>query len=80
MREGYDNRSVYVCVCLSVCYSASGYILVYMSKMRRCTVSCRLLKIRIVWTSLQCFVQEIWHHLPAMMIGDLALSRQKAQQ
>ena len=43
-----------MCVCLSVTSLAATY-LVYMSKVRLYTVSCRLLKICIVWTSLETF-------------------------
>ena len=45
---------VCVCVCVSVTVLAATY-LVYMSKMRRYTVSCRFLKICIVWSSLKTF-------------------------
>ena len=45
---------VCVCVCVSVTALAATY-LVYMSKVRRYTVSCRLLQICIVWTSLKTF-------------------------
>ena len=72
MRKGYSS----CCVCVSVTALVATY-LVYMSKVRQHTVSCRLLKICIVWTSLKMFVWEIWHHLPATMIGDSALSQQK---
>ena len=55
-----------MCVCmfvrlsvrLSVCVSVTVLVathLVYMSKVRRYTVSCRLLKVCIVWTSLKMF-------------------------
>ena len=54
---------VSVSVCLSLCCHASGYILAYVSKVRRHTVSCRLLKVWIVWTSLKMFPS-----------GDMALS------
>ena len=58
MCEGYGNRSVCVCICLcvSVTVLAATY-LVYMSKVRWYTVSCRLLKICtcIMWTSLKMF-------------------------
>ena len=40
---------------MSVTALAATY-LVYMSKVRRFTVSCRLLKICIVWTSLKTFL------------------------
>ena len=46
------------CVCVSVCLSVTALAatyLVYMSKVRWYTVSCRLLKICIVWTSLKTF-------------------------
>ena len=48
MRESYGSR-------VSVCYRASSYIPGLMSKVRRHTVSCRILKICIVWTSLKMF-------------------------
>ena len=58
MREGYGSHSVCLsvglCVYLSVTTLAATY-LVYMSKVRRHSVSCRLLKICIVWTSLKTF-------------------------
>ena len=41
-------------MCLSVTALAATY-LVYISKVRRYTVSCRLLKICFVWTSLKTF-------------------------
>ena len=41
-------------MCVSVTALAATY-LAYMSKVRRYTVSCRLLKICIVWTSLKTF-------------------------
>ena len=69
MREGYGSCSM----SLSVTTLAVTY-LVYMSKVRQYVVSCRLLNVCIVWTSLKHFVQEIWRHLPVMTIGDLALS------
>ena len=43
-----------MCVCVSDTSLAATY-LVYMSKVRRYTVSSRLLKICIVWTSLKMF-------------------------
>ena len=49
MRESYGSR-----VCVSVTALAAIY-LVYTSKMWRHTVSCRLLKICIMWTSLKTF-------------------------
>ena len=57
---------------MSVTALAATYM-VYVSKVRRHTVSCRLIKICIVWTLLKTF------HLGDMalfakMIGDLALS------
>ena len=63
MREGYGNRSVYVYVyvCVLVCLSVTTLVatyLVYMSKVRRHIVSCRFLKICIVWTSLKMFCSE----------------------
>ena len=64
---------VYMCVCVSVTVLVATY-LVYVSKVRRHTVSCRLLKICIVWTSLKRFTWEIFHHLPATMFSDSALS------
>ena len=42
-----------VCVCLHVLLVAT--YLVYMSKVRSHTVSCRLLKVHTVWTSLKTF-------------------------
>ena len=45
-------------VVLSVCVSVTtltAIYLVYVSKVRQYTVSCRLLNIRIVWTSLKTF-------------------------
>ena len=49
-----------------------------MSKVRLYTVSCRPLKICIiVWTLLKTFCLGDMRHLPAMMIGDSALSQQK---
>ena len=50
MRKGYGNH----CVCVSVTTLAATYV-VYMSKARRHTVSCRLLKVCIVWTLLKMF-------------------------
>ena len=73
MREGYGSRSVY----LSVCYCASCYIpgsYNCMSKVMRYRVSCRLLKISIVWTSLGMFCSG---DMPVTMIGDSALSPPK---
>ena len=52
--RGYGNRSVCVSMCLSVTALAATY-LVDMSKVRHYTVSCRLLKICILWTSLKMF-------------------------
>ena len=55
MHEGYSSR---VCVCLSDCVSVTALVatyLVYMSKVRWHAVSCRLLKIYIVWTMLKMF-------------------------
>ena len=45
---------VVLCVCVSVTALAATY-LVYMSKVRQYTVSCRLLKTYIVWTPLKMF-------------------------
>ena len=54
MHKGYGNRFVSVSTC--VCYCASGYIPgLCISKVRQHTVSCKLLKICIVWTSLKTF-------------------------
>ena len=59
--EGYNSRMgvhVCVCVCLSVCLFDTIVVatyLVYMSKVRRHTVSCRLEKLSMVWTSLKMF-------------------------
>ena len=50
----YARVTVIVCVCVSVTALAATY-LVYMSKVRRYMVSCRLLQVCIVWTSLQIF-------------------------
>ena len=47
MRKDYDGR--FVCVSVTATY------LVYTSKVRQYTVSCRLLKLNIVWTSLKTF-------------------------
>ena len=58
-------------LCVSVTALAATY-LVYMSKVKwhNIIVSCRLLKIHgFCWKR---FVQEIWHYLPATMIGDSA--------
>ena len=52
MCEGYNSRFVSVCVSVTVLVATYP---VYMSKVRRHTVSCRLLKIHIVWTSLKTF-------------------------
>ena len=54
MLYGYSTRFVCLCVCLSVTTLAATY-LVYMFKVRRYTVSCRLLKTCIVWASLKMF-------------------------
>ena len=43
-----------MCVCVSVTVLVTTY-LVYISKVRRYMVSCGLLKIYIVWTSLRTF-------------------------
>ena len=68
-----------VCVCVSVCLSVrlsvtmlAAIYLVCMFEMKRDRVPCRLLKICIEWTSLilNIYVREIWHNLPAAMIGD----------
>ena len=54
MCEGYSNRCVCVCVCVSVSVTVLvATYLAYMSKVRRHTVSCRLLKICIAWTLLK---------------------------
>ena len=56
MHEGYSTwfvcESVSECVCLFATTLVATY-LVYMSKVWRYTVSCRLLKMCIVWTSLK---------------------------
>ena len=52
---------VVLCVCVSVTTLVATY-LVYMSKVRWYTVSCRVLRICIVWTSLKTFC-----------LGDMAL-------
>ena len=63
-----------VCVCLSVTALAATY-LVCTSKLRHHRVPCGLLKLWIVWISLKIlFVREIRSDLPAIMIGDSALS------
>ena len=57
MREGYGNR-VCVCLCICVCVTtlaATYLVLNYMSELRLHTVSCRFLKICIVWTLLKMF-------------------------
>ena len=61
MHEGYGNRFVSECVRRSVTTLMAAYP-VYMSKVRRHTVSCWLLKICIVWTLLKTF-----------RLGDMAL-------
>ena len=63
-----------LCVCLCVCYHAIGYIPgSYMFRIRRHTVSWRLLKIIIVWISLKTFpLGDMVSYLPAMMIGNSA--------
>ena len=53
MCEGYGSR-VCVCVCVCIILLAVTY-LDYISKVRRHTVSCGLLKICIVWTLLKTF-------------------------
>ena len=56
MREGYGSH--FVCVCVSACLSVtalSATYLVCMSKLRHRRVSCRLLKLCIVWISLKIF-------------------------
>ena len=58
MREGYGTRFVCVCKHVSVTVLAATYlvnIIIIMSKVRQYTVSCRLLKIHIVWTLLKTF-------------------------
>ena len=81
MREDYSSHSVCVCVCVCVCVTAlAATYLICMSKVRHHRVPCRLLKIYFVWTSLKCFVREIWRDLPATMIHDSALSRQETHQ
>ena len=62
--------SVYLSVYVSVTVLMATY-LVYMSKVRQNAVSCKLLKICIVWTSLKRFVWEIWRYLPATMTRQL---------
>ena len=54
MRGGYSSRFVSECVCVSVTMLEATY-LVCMSNLRQHTVSCRLLKICIVLTSLKTF-------------------------
>ena len=73
------RRVTVVVLCVSVTTLAATY-LNCMSKVRHHRVPCRLLKICIVWTLLKMFIQEIWHHLPAIMISDLALSQQETHQ
>ena len=59
MREGYGSR--FVCKCVSVTALAATY-LVYVSKVRRYTVSCRLLKICRICVDFaeKHFLWEIW--------------------
>ena len=65
---------------MSVSVTALAATYLVNTKVRQYPVSCKLLKICIVLTSLKTFVREIWHHLPVTMIGDSAVSRPKTHQ
>ena len=76
VRKGYSSRRV--CVCLSVCYRASGYIPgLFIQSEVAYSFFCRLLKIHIVWISLKTFHSGDMALFACHMISDSALSWQR---